>query len=123
MTGSIYTASKTAHASKWRELRAAGLPINSTWIDEAGEGETKCFESLWSRCISEASKATAVLLYREPGEVLKGAFIEAGAALACGVPVHAVGCEEFSFVNHSLVTQHDNLIAALRALDGGDHGE
>ncbi len=93
----IYTASKTKHADRWKSLRAEGWPINSTWIDEAGVGETACFTSLWERCILEASQADAVLLYREPGDVLKGAFVEAGAALAHGVPVYAIGCEEYSF--------------------------
>ena len=116
----IYTASKTVHAPKWRALRAEGWPINSTWIDEAGQGETECFTDLWRRCVSEAGSASAVLVYREPGEVLKGAFIEVGAALAKGVPVHAVGCGEFSFVNHELVTQHDTLDAAMRCLPGAE---
>lgn len=111
----IYTASKTVHAQKWRELRAAGTPVIASWIDEAGVGETDDFADLWRRCIGEASRAAAVVLYREPGEVLKGAFIEAGAALAVGTPVHAVGCSEFSFVNHPLVTQHPNLSSAILA--------
>lgn len=39
MGHAIYTASKTRHADKWRHLRdEIGLPINSTWIDEAGAG-------------------------------------------------------------------------------------
>ncbi len=112
----IYVASKTAHAMMWRTYRLNGWPIISTWIDEAGVGESASLEDLWRRCIDEAKGARAVLLYREPGEVLKGAFVEAGAALANGVPVHAVGCGEFSFVNHRLVTQHATLDDALRAL-------
>lgn len=118
----IYTASKTVHADKWRKLRADGMAINSTWIDEAGVGETSSFEDLWLRCVREASSANAVLLYREPGEVLKGAFIEAGAALSQGVPVHAIGCCEFSFVNHPLVTQHSTLDEALASINGAQHG-
>lgn len=113
MTTGIYTASKTAHADKWRALRDSGWPIISTWIDEAGVGETASFEDLWLRCIGEAKSAGAVLLYREPGEVLKGAFIEAGAALASNVPVYAVGCGEFSFVNHPMVWQYGSIEEAL----------
>lgn len=100
----IYLASKTAHAARWRQLRASGAPIISTWIDEAGAGESKCLADLWLRCVDEAAGATCVIVYREPGEVLKGAFIEAGAALAVGTPVYAVGCDGFSFVNHRDVT-------------------
>ncbi|MES0071850.1 hypothetical protein [Mesorhizobium sp. M0058] len=112
----IYTASKTVHAAKWKQLRSDGWPIISTWIDEAGAGETVDFADLWSRCVDEAANASAVLLYREPGEVLKGAFIEAGVALAAGKPVLAIGCEEFSFVNHPLVTQFADVPAVLAAL-------
>lgn len=109
----IYMASKTAHAPEWRRLRAEGLPIISTWIDEAGKGETACFTDLWQRCVDEAATASVVIVYRQPGEVLKGAFVEAGAALACGVPVLAVGCDEFSFSNHAGVERLGTLHAAL----------
>ncbi|WP_192246147.1 hypothetical protein [Mesorhizobium silamurunense] len=108
-------ASKVVHADKWKKLRAEGWPIISTWIDEAWVGETKDFADLWKRCADEASKASVLLLYREPGEILKGAFIEAGIALAAGRSVFAIGCAEFSFVNHPLVTQFDDLPSALSA--------
>lgn len=111
----IYMASKTAHAPRWRQLRAEGVPIISTWIDEAGKGETADFTDLWERCVDEAATATAVIVYREPGEVLKGAFVEVGAALSMGVSVYAVGCDEFSFVHHAGVTRFDSLAAALEA--------
>lgn len=102
--GGIYTASKTRHAARWRDLRAQGVPVISTWIDEAGVGETSCFVDLWRRCVDEARRASAVILYREDDDVLKGAFIEAGVALSAGRPVYAVGFgPEFSFLNHPLV--------------------
>lgn len=109
----IYMASKTAHAPRWRELRANGAPIISTWIDEAGKGETACFADLWRRCVDEAATATALIVYREPGEVLKGAFVEVGAALSMGVPIYAVGCDEFSFVHHAGVARCSSLPQAL----------
>lgn len=37
----IYGASRTSHAEKWKAWRSAGLPIVSSWIDEAGPGQTK----------------------------------------------------------------------------------
>lgn len=109
----IYIASKTIHADKWRKLRSVGWPIISTWIDEAGIGETSDFTDLWRRCIAEASNAAVLFLYREPGEQLKGAFVECGAALASGVPVIATGCGAFSLVSHPLVTQVEGIPAAL----------
>lgn len=87
----IYIASKITHASKWRDLRDDGWPIISTWIDEAGEGQSKSLGDLTDRCIAEAISCTHFILYSEPGEILKGALLECGAALANAVPVFCVG--------------------------------
>lgn len=87
----LYIASKTIHAPTWRRMRDAGIPISSTWIDEAGVGETKSWANLWHRCVSEATRADALIVYAEPGEILKGALVEVGAALAWRVPVAIVG--------------------------------
>lgn len=113
MTLSVYTASKTAHADKWRALRSRGVNVISTWIDEAGAGETLCFTDLWIRCVREASTADIVMLYREAGEVLKGALVEAGAALGNGRAVWLVGDgtgASYSFQAHPLVRR-------IRSLD------
>ena len=88
--GGIYIASKTRHADKWRALRASGTTILSTWIDEAGTGETQDFADLWIRCVREAATCDALVFYAECGDVLKGAFVEVGAALAAGRPVYIV---------------------------------
>lgn len=112
----LYTASKTIHAPKWREIRSLGFPIISTWIDEAGLGESKSLTDLWRRCIDEASKAEITLVYREPDEILKGAFIEVGAALSNKRNVMAIGCSEFSFVHHPYVTQYETLGQALKVI-------
>src|SRR5271165_2948629 len=42
----IYIASRTVHAEKWRRLREDGFPIVSTWIDEAGAGQSQCLSNL-----------------------------------------------------------------------------
>ena len=99
----IYIASKTTHGARWRALRASGVPIISTWIDEAEAGATSNWPDLWHRCVREARQAAATIVYREQGEVLKGAFVEMGAALAAGRPVFAVGCDEFSVRHHMRV--------------------
>lgn len=90
----IYIASKTKHAEKWKKLRNAGVNIISTWIDEAGAGESKNLTDLAARCIDEAKSADRLILYCEPSDKLKGALIEVGAALASGVPVYVVGWGE-----------------------------
>lgn len=103
MTG-IYIASKTIHAERWRNYRRDCIPIISTWIDEAGVGESADLSDLWCRCIAEAMEADILVAYQAPGEVWKGAFIEIGAALAAQKPVLVVGPNaELSFAKHPLV--------------------
>lgn len=100
----IYIASKVKHADRWRFLRdKLGYPIISTWIDEAGEGQSKDLGDLWQRCITEASSAKVLVVNRELGETLKGAWIEMGAALAVGVPILAIGIEEFTVAKDSRI--------------------
>ncbi len=88
---SFYAASKTVHAPLWRAMRAAGVNIIATWIDEAEEGQSGSYADLAARCLDEAARADATLLYCEEGELLKGALLEAGAALAAGKEVRCVG--------------------------------
>lgn len=115
----IYIASKVRHAVTWKALRACGVPIISTWIDEAGAGESTDLSDLWRRCILEASTAEALVVYREPEEVLKGGWVEVGAALSHNVPVFAVGIKEFTVANDRRIrhcVDLDHAIEAARAL-------
>lgn len=90
----IYVASRASvleRGAMWRALRAGGVPIAASWIDEDGEGATGDFGELWGRICREVTGATALILYAEPSDFpLKGAYIEVGMALAAGVPVYAV---------------------------------
>lgn len=110
----IYIASKVKHAERWRAV-ASMHPVSSTWIYEAGNGETSDFDHLWRRCMAEAASSNALVIYREPDEILKGAWIEMGIAMAAGVPVHAVGIEEFTVAKYSAITHHRTMGAAVAA--------
>lgn len=87
----IYVASRAsvpARSAMWRALRSEGWPIISTWIDEAGEGETADFGDLWWRITTEIFMAEKLVLYAESSDFpLKGALIEAGIAIGLGKPV------------------------------------
>lgn len=99
----IYVASKTRHAPMWQRMRdLCGYRIISTWIDEAGVGDTQDWPDLWVRCIREASQADILMVYAETGDILKGAWVEVGAALASGKPVIGVGCDGYSIRHHPL---------------------
>lgn len=115
----IYMASKAIHGDEWENLKMIGYPICSTWIHESGLGKTSDWSDLWTRCVEEAATADALIVFRTSQETLKGAWVEVGAALARGVPVFAVGCEEFSVRHHPKFHVCENLeealILALRA--------
>ena len=109
----------------WRKMRdGAGAPIISTWIDEAGEGETASFAELWERIEREVKSSTRLVFFATEGDPpFKGAFVEVGMALAASVPVVAVidkiELEPRSFrplgswLNHPLVTIEPALSNAL----------
>lgn len=101
----IYAASKVKHAQMWLALRASGVPIHSTWIDEARDKESPSLPDLWSRCIREASTADALIVYVEDGDRLKGGLVEIGAALGAGIPVYVVTRGYDALADTELVAQ------------------
>jgi len=112
--GGIYLASKAKHGPRWRQLRAAGWPINSTWIDECEVGKTVDWADLWTRNIREASEARVLIAYHESGETMKGALTEIGAALANGRAVLWVGLDkEYTAWNHPMVIPCSTVAEAL----------
>lgn len=120
----IYAASRVRHAHMWQHFRALGAPISSTWIDEAGEGETGSMAELWQRIASEVKAADRLVLYALPEDFPhKGALVEVGMALAFGKPITVcapgVVCEPVgmrpigSWALHPLVSWENDLHKAL----------
>jgi hypothetical protein len=118
----VYIASKTKHAEMWKNLKAklaAGqsFEINSTWIDEAGPGQSPDLADLAGRCIDEACAANLVIVYYEEGDsFMKGALVEMGAALALGRWVCLVGDPPIKgsyFSHHPKVFSASNVQLAL----------
>lgn len=87
-----YIASRTRHAPRWRALRdSSGVRVLSSWIDEAGPGQTQDWADLWARCEREAVSARVFVLFIEEGDTdLRGALAEVGMRLAAGLPVYYV---------------------------------
>lgn len=89
--GPIYVASRASipeRSAMWRRLRDEGWQITSSWIDEAGEGETADFTDLWDRIMREIAAANKLVLFAETDDFpLKGAILEAGIAVGMGKPV------------------------------------
>lgn len=129
----IYVASRASvpeRAAMWRGLRARGVPIVSTWIDESGEGETDDLSELWSRIEVEIRSARGLVVYAEADDFpLKGALVEVGIALGAGVPVAAVfpgvtldprSCRPVgSWVRHPGVTLCGSVSEAVALFHGG----
>lgn len=113
-------ASISARSAMWRKLREDGWQITSTWIDEAGEGETADLGELWRRITQEIFQAKGLILYAEKNDFpLKGALLEAGIAIGMGKPVIVVlpcitleqpSCRPIgSWIRHPLVRQGTSL--------------
>ncbi|MBK3780429.1 hypothetical protein G3A43_09340 [Paraburkholderia aspalathi] len=124
----IYGASRAslpARAAMWRYLRdVEGWAIVSSWIDEAGEGETASFAELWTRIEREVRGAERLVLYVEGTDFpLKGGLVEVGIALSAGVKVFVVApgveiearsCRPVgSWIHHPLVRVVPDMAAAL----------
>lgn len=117
MINSIYPCSKIKYAAMWRKLRGQGLPINAYWLDnQPNPAKPHEFAVLWEHCIYQAQMSDLLLLYREPEEILKGAWAELGAALSFGTRVFAVGIREFTIAHHPQIVHFDNLDAAVTAV-------
>jgi hypothetical protein len=90
----FYVASRASlpeRPAMWRRLREKCMRINSTWIDEDGEGETHDLGELWERIWQEIAASEGVILYAKQEDFpLKGALIECGIALGMGRPVAIV---------------------------------
>jgi hypothetical protein len=94
----VYIASRLKFAPQWRAMRAAGVPLASSWIDQMDEVGGRLAgddaSQAWITNINEASTARGLVLYCEEGNFLKGGLVEVGAALSAGKRVIQVGdCE------------------------------
>lgn len=125
----IYVASRAsipARVDMWIQLRAQGWNIISTWIDEAGPGQTDDMMELWLRIHKEIVQSAGVVLYAELNDFpLKGAYVEAGLALGMGKPVGIVMPEASkevvhrlmgSWTRHPMVTVWPNVRSAMKII-------
>lgn len=126
----IYAASRASLPERpkmWQNMRANGWNIVSSWIDEAGPGETKDRRDLWLRIHGEIARSMGLIFYAEPGDFpFKGAMVEIGMALGMGKPVALVlpgvelegdNCRPVgSWMEHPNVVRSHNLDYAAMAI-------
>jgi len=128
MTAGTYIASRASlpeRSAAWRRLRDVdGWKITSSWIDEAGAGQSMDLGSLWVRIEAEIDRSERLILYVETDDFpLKGALIEVGMAIAHRIPIRVVApgviLDPVSFrpigswVRHPLVKFCDTMDDAL----------
>lgn len=95
----VYPSSKVKHALMWRELQntVPHVFFNARWPHRAkkeSELNHDDFRDLWMECKEDIMDSDAVLVYAEDGEVLKGALVEVGIAIANDIPVILVTTDE-----------------------------
>ena len=114
----VYPASKVKHAQKWLELQETNPYVffHARWLKTAKNEENlgpESYPELWRMCEQDVRSADVLLAYVEDGEVLKGALVEVGIAIASGVKVFAVGFKEGSWMYHKGVERFDTLEQAM----------
>ena len=92
----VYTASKLTTASEWRDLERSWPHVffHARWLKHnlVGTPDLQQFaEKFWLEDEQDVRSADAVLVWGRSGEHLRGALVEAGMAIAFGVPVIVVG--------------------------------
>jgi hypothetical protein len=114
---SVYVASASRYAPLWRSLRAAGLDISASWIDQTEATEAEG-QRRRDRRLSEAAEAEVVILYHELAEAPTLSLQEAGAALAMGKRVLSVGPRDTALgrSGHPNWVHCHSLVEALRRL-------
>jgi hypothetical protein len=95
----VYPSSKVKHAPMWREIQQTVPHVffNARWVKRAErESDLKegDFLDLWHECQADIESSDVVLVYAEEGDVLKGALVEVGIALANRIRVLLVTPEK-----------------------------
>lgn len=119
----VYTASQMHHADRWRALCRRSLQIlcHARWLKHAALGTPETAANareFWQQDEQDVRDADALMVFAAPGDRLRGALVEVGIALACGVPVIVIGehPDYGTWQYHPGVTRVADLEAALEHL-------
>lgn len=101
----VYTASKLHHRPLWLKLREDPdwdfVQWTATWVNSLDvmaelQGRDVAIDDYtvgWSQNIRDVRASDFILLYGGSHDALRGALIEAGAAIACGITVITVALD------------------------------
>ena len=121
----VYTASNTARAQLWLTLREdpdwAFCDFTASWPAKVARGEefsacAAAYAKHWKQDIAEIKDSDFVLLWGRDDR-LKGALVEAGAALAFGLKVITIGLpDQHSWSHHPQVIRCYSLVQARNTI-------
>ena len=119
----VYAASKMRHAEKMMKLRQDYPDIHFTarWPITAGLGSeaNRPVYQWMSESEIDLLNSDCMLVYAEPGEVLKTALVQVGIAYAKRIPIFVVGehesYAEWQF-NSNLVVRCPNMKRAMESI-------
>ena len=125
----VYTASKLRHIRLWRTLyddadwnfvewTASWVKDHAALAEANGEPVTsRQYQDGWVDNINDVKKSDFLLLYSGQENALRGALIEAGVAIAQGIPVLTVSVPlDHTWVFHPLVRCFSSLREARNHL-------
>jgi nucleoside 2-deoxyribosyltransferase len=117
----VYTASKMKHAAMWRDLCTATphVQFHARWLKHSAIGTPDDSGQASEFWMQDVRDADAVLVYVEPGDHLRGALVEAGMAIAYGIPVCVIGKHQDygTWQYHPMVTRVPDIQSALNWLE------
>lgn len=116
----VYIASKLTYAAKLRQLREEwkvdSIDLHARWFDQAhlethGNPTPDEFHIHWLVDEEDVKRSDAVIVYGLPEDKLRGALIEAGIAIACGILTIVVGDspDYGTWQHHPVVAKADSL--------------
>lgn len=111
----IYIASKLGYAERFRKMRIQwkmdGIDLHARWFDQAvieqsGPVAPEDFHVFWLVDEEDVKDSQAVIIYGEDKDILRGALVEAGIAIAMGKLVIVVGDFNYgTWQYHPMVTK------------------
>lgn len=125
----VYTASKLHHAPMWRSLCASRKDVifHARWLKQVTMGTPDVpeeAEEFWTQDEEDIASSDGLIVYRADGDVLRGALVEVGMALAKDIPVVTVGELDGTWMHHpgviARVSTIDEAIKVLRSVAMGE---
>lgn len=120
----VYTASKLHHAEMWESICAnsSDFIFHARWLKHVTtlktEDSPENARNFWLQDIEDVKTADAVLVFGTLDEDLRGALVEAGCAIAMGIPVIVAGTSKSfgTWQYHPGVVRTQSLDRALEYL-------